>query len=228
MKRTVALAGAAAAAWFGPGAAAHAPALATALGIRRRGDGPGVALTFDDGPHPQGTPAVLDTLAARGAHATFFLVGEQVERRPALAAEIVARGHAVALHGYRHRNQMRVPPRALRDDLRRGVAAIAEATGRVPVLERAPYGIFTPAGLALARRAGRVPLLWSKWGRDWNTRLTPAQIAAMAVRAVAPGDIVLLHDADFYSDDGSWRNTTAALRRILDELGRGQLGTVPA
>src|SRR3954452_22020216 len=72
-------------------------------------DGGGyVALTFDDGPHPQGTPAIMEALAAAGARATFFLVGEQVERRPALAAELVAAGHEVALHGHRHRAMLRL------------------------------------------------------------------------------------------------------------------------
>ena len=67
------------------------------------GEPRGVGLTFDDGPHPQGTPATLDALSAAGATATFFLVGEQVARWPGLAAEIAAAGHEIGLHGYRHR-----------------------------------------------------------------------------------------------------------------------------
>src|SRR3954469_9959070 len=97
-------AAAAAAAWSAPALAPVSPGVAGVLGVRRRVDGPGVALTFDDGPHPQGTPAVLEALAAAGAPATFFLVGEQVERRPALAREIADAGHEIALHGHRHRN----------------------------------------------------------------------------------------------------------------------------
>src|ERR1700749_4995896 len=80
----------------------------------------GVAVTFDDGPHPEGTPAVLEGLAAAGARATFFLVGEQVQRRPELAARIVAEGHLVALHGYRHRLQLRLTPHAVTEDTRHG------------------------------------------------------------------------------------------------------------
>jgi peptidoglycan-N-acetylglucosamine deacetylase len=178
----------------------------------------GVVLTFDDGPHPEGTPAVLDALAS--APGVFFLVGEQVERHPALAAEIAAAGHEVALHGYRHRNQMRVTPKALREDLRRGVDAIGAATGRAPALYRPPYGIFTPAGVALARKAGWLPLLWSKWGRDWRARTTPAEIARLATRDLSPGDVILLHDADWYSTAGSHRRTAAALPRILEEIER--------
>jgi peptidoglycan-N-acetylglucosamine deacetylase len=178
----------------------------------------GVVLTFDDGPHPEGTPAVLDALAS--APGVFFLVGEQVERHPALAAEIAAAGHEVALHGYRHRNQMRVTPKALREDLRRGVDAIGAATGRAPALYRPPYGIFTPAGLALARKSGWLPLLWSKWGRDWRARTPPAEIARLATRDLSAGDVILLHDADWYSSTGSHMRTAAAVPRILDEIAR--------
>ena len=99
------------------------PAVADALGLARRIDDPvGVALTFDDGPHPEGTPAVLEALAALDAKATFFLCGEQVERDPSLAAEIVAAGHTAALHGHRHRNMLRLPPQAFVEDLERGIA----------------------------------------------------------------------------------------------------------
>src|SRR5919204_6378424 len=97
-----------AAAWSAPAVAPIAPWAAAALGVPRRIPSLGaVALTFDDGPHPEGTPAALEALAATGARATFFLVGEQVERNPALAAEIAAAGHGVASHGHVHRNQLR-------------------------------------------------------------------------------------------------------------------------
>src|SRR5262249_60829899 len=111
------------------------------LVLRQEGES-GVALTFDDGPHPQGTPAVLEALRERGAVATFFLAGEQVERRPALAAEIVAAGHRVELHCHRHRNQLRLTPRALLDDAERARAAIEEASGPASADYRPPYGSF--------------------------------------------------------------------------------------
>ncbi|MBV9802301.1 MAG: polysaccharide deacetylase family protein, partial [Solirubrobacterales bacterium] len=110
--------------------APHVPRAARTLGIERTVPSAGVALTFDDGPHPEGTPAVLAVLEEAGIQATFFLVGEQVERRPALAAEIAERGHLVALHGYRHRPQPVLSRRAVQDDLARGAHAIESATGR--------------------------------------------------------------------------------------------------
>jgi peptidoglycan-N-acetylglucosamine deacetylase len=217
-----------AAAWCGPGLAPHASWLCGPLGIERTiGPSPtDVALTFDDGPHPQGTPAVLDALAAHRARATFFLVGEQVERHPALAAEIAAAGHATAIHGFRHRNLMRVGPRATADDLDRAHAVIAEATGATPMVYRPPYGIFTPAALVLARRHGWRPLLWSKWGRDWRGHITPGKIAQLATAGIAGGDVVLLHDADHYSARDSWRRTALALPGVLAELERRNLRSV--
>ena len=159
----------------------------------------GVAVTFDDGPHPEGTPAVLDVLAAAGARATFFLVGEQVERRPELAARIVAEGHQVALHGYRHRLQLRLTRAAVTDDVRHGAATIEQATGAALAWHRPPYGIYSPAGLRAVREAGLSPLLWSRWGKDWRKFTTPGRIVARATRGVIGGDVILLHDADFYS-----------------------------
>jgi peptidoglycan/xylan/chitin deacetylase (PgdA/CDA1 family) len=190
------------------------------LGVSTRLDGaPGVILSFDDGPHVEGTAATLSALAAAGAPATFFLAGEQVERHPALAGEIVVAGHEVALHCYRHRNQLRLTPRQILDDMRRGEAAIAEACGGPPRLYRPPYGIFSAAGLVIARRRWRL-LLWSRWGRDWRARATPESIARKATANAAFGDVILLHDADHYSAEGCWRKTVAAIPRILEELAR--------
>jgi peptidoglycan/xylan/chitin deacetylase (PgdA/CDA1 family) len=190
------------------------------------GEPGGVALTFDDGPHPEGTPAVLDTLARAGARATFFVIGEQVRCRPELVAEIAAAGHRVALHGDRHRLQLRLTPSQVLDDLTRGAAAIEDAIGVAPVWHRPPYGIYSPAGLEAARSAGLRPLLWSRWGKDWRRFTTPARIAARALQGVLPGDVILLHDADFYSSHNSHRRTAAALELILSELRRRKIGTV--
>jgi peptidoglycan/xylan/chitin deacetylase (PgdA/CDA1 family) len=215
----------AAAAWCAPGPAPHVPSLARACGIARTLPLDGaIALTFDDGPHPDGTPAVLEALRARGAHATFFLVGEQVRRTGSLASEIAAEGHAIAIHGDTHRMLLRLPPRALRADLDRAAETIGEAA--LPV-HRAPYGVWSAAALREDARRGWAPLLWSRWGRDWRARATALQIAALATRDLTAGDVILLHDADDYSAPGSWRNTAAALPLILDALEERGLRAVP-
>jgi peptidoglycan/xylan/chitin deacetylase (PgdA/CDA1 family) len=209
----------AASAWSAPAAAPFAPALAHALGISRRlTTARGVALTFDDGPHAQGTPAVLEVLDRAGAAATFFLVGEQVRRNAALASEIVAGGHEVAVHGYRHRLHTVRMPRELDDDLRRAIATIEDATGQATACYRPPYGVFSPASLRLVRRSGRRPTLWSRWAVDWRAHVTPAEIARRSTASLRAGDIVLLHDADHYASDGSWCRTVSALPLILEAV----------
>jgi peptidoglycan/xylan/chitin deacetylase (PgdA/CDA1 family) len=203
----------------GPALAPVAPAVGDALGVTCRQDGAeGVAITFDDGPHPQGTPAVLEILRESGAVATFFLAGEQVERRPALVAEIVAAGHRVELHCHRHRNQLRLTPRDLLDDAERAKAAIEEAGGQEVRDYRPPYGIFSGAGLRAVRQRGWRPVLWSRWGKDWRRKAPPSSIAARATAGIEAGDILLLHDADYYSAPGSWIRTAGALPSILATL----------
>lgn len=202
----------------------------TVESFQRRGDSTpppsGVVLTFDDGPHPVGTPAVLELLSRAGARAIFFVVGEQVVRRPSLLADITAGGHVVALHGHRHRLQLRLSGGELSADLVRGSAAIEDAIGQTPAIHRPPYGVYSPAGLRAARAAGLRPLLWSRWGKDWRKRTTPQRIAARATRRISDGDVILLHDADFYSARDSHERTVAALALIMSELKRRKLGTV--
>jgi peptidoglycan/xylan/chitin deacetylase (PgdA/CDA1 family) len=223
-----AIAAAAAAGWSVPALAPVVPAVAAATALPRRADLAGaVALTFDDGPHPEGTPAVLDHLAAAAVRATFFLVGEQVRRAPGLAAEIAAAGHTIAVHGDRHRTLLRLTPRALAADLDRAADTIHGATGASPTLHRAPYGIYSWPALREVRRRGWAPILWSRWGHDWRRRATPRGIAAEVARDLSAGDVLLLHDADDYSAPGSWRRTAAALPLVLDAVAANGLSCSP-
>jgi peptidoglycan/xylan/chitin deacetylase (PgdA/CDA1 family) len=211
--------GAALVAHAGPALAPLVPGLGAALDIELREQGSAaVALTFDDGPHPQGTPAILESLREAGALATFFLAGEQVERRPALVAEIVAAGHRAELHCHRHRNQLRLRGREVIEDGERARAAIEDAGGQQVRDYRPPYGIFSAAGLRAVRRRGWRPVLWSQWGRDWDSWATPGSITRRLTAGVRAGDILLLHDSDSYSARGSWVRTAAALPAILEEL----------
>ncbi len=202
-----------------PGLAGAWAPLRAPLGVEdHTADGAGYALTFDDGPHPQGTPAVLEILAREGVRATFFLVGEQIRRNPALAREILDGGHEIGLHCDRHRNLLRLGPRQVREDLARAEDAIAASTGRAPLLYRPPYGVLNGAALRLARSRGWRTLLWSQWGRDWERRATPASIAAKVTEGAGEGSVLLLHDADDYSAADSWRRTAAALPRVLEVM----------
>jgi peptidoglycan/xylan/chitin deacetylase (PgdA/CDA1 family) len=202
-----------------PGLAGAWPALRKPLGVEdRTASGRGYALTFDDGPHVHGTPAVLEILAGAGVQATFFLVGEQVRRNPALAREILAAGHSIGLHCDRHRNLLRLAPWQVREDLTRALSTIEDASGCSPVLYRPPYGVLNAAALRVARARGWRTLLWTQWGRDWEARATPESIAARVTDGVREGSVLLLHDADDYSAPDSWRRTAAALPRVLETL----------
>ena len=210
-----------------PGAAAEIAALRAPLGIEdRTSGGDGYALTFDDGPHPQGTPAALQALERHGTKATFFLVGEQVRRNPGLAAEIAAAGHGIALHCDRHRNLLRLAPWQVRDDLDRALAAIGEATGVTPRLYRPPYGVLNLAALLMARARGWRTLLWTDWGRDWEANATPESIHALVTDDAGPGSVLLLHDADDYGAPGSWRRTAEALPAVLETMAARGLSPV--
>ncbi len=199
---------------------------ATALRLPRRLNKAGVALTFDDGPHPEGTPQILAILAAHNAKATFFVVGEQVQRRPELAQRIQTEGHLIALHGHRHVLQLRRSARELQDDYARSLQAIQDATNQTPTVHRPPYGIYSPQGLETARANNLHPLLWSAWGKDWRKFTTPQRIADRVIQDLQPGAVVLLHDADFYSSTHSHRRTAEALKRILSHLESSKTGTV--
>jgi peptidoglycan/xylan/chitin deacetylase (PgdA/CDA1 family) len=202
-----------------PALAFHLRGLRGPLGIEDRAlGGSGYALTFDDGPHAQGTPQTLEILARAGVRATFFLVGEQVQRNPGLVAEILAAGHEIGLHCHRHRNLLRLTPRQTRADLVRAQVAIEDAGGCSPKLYRPPYGVLNAAALAHARRRGWRTLLWSHWGRDWEARATAESIAARVTDGAGAGSVLLLHDADDYSAPSSWRRTVAALPLVLETL----------
>jgi peptidoglycan-N-acetylglucosamine deacetylase len=149
-----------------------------------------------------------------------------VERRPELAKEIVSEGHLVAVHGYRHCLQPRLSENQLRADLDRALQTIQGATGASPTHHRPPYGVYSPAGLRLAVRSGLKPLLWSRWGKDWRRFANPTRIATRATRNLGAGDVILLHDADFYSARNSHLRTVEALRLIIAELERLEIGTV--
>ena len=173
----------------------------------------GVALTFDDGPDPDATTAVLEALRTAEARAVFFLVGEQVEAHPELARQVADDGHVVALHGFRHVEHDELGD-AARADLERSAAAVAAATGVDPRLYRPPYGRFSEQSYAAARELGLTPVYWSAWGSDWEP-IPPERIAETAIRDLAPGAILLLHDSARYAARASAKPTAEALPAIL-------------
>jgi len=169
-----------------------------------------IALTFDDGPERDATPAVLDALDAIGAHATFFMLGEQLMRDTGLGREVAARGHEIALHGFGHAHHEDLSPQQARDDLARGLGAVEAATGHRPLLYRPPYGRFSEHSYEACRALELRPVYWSAWGQDWDT-LAAERIAELVIRDLSDGAIVLLHDSPRYAEerDTAWETAQA-------------------
>lgn len=205
----------------------HAGPGATWLPVVRRrlpglsgvGDPGHVALTFDDGPDPASTPRFLDELARLGCHATFFVLGELLERHRGLGRAIVAEGHEIAVHGWRHRNALLARPGLVTAEVRRA-AGLAREVGE-PLWYRPPYGVFSAEALAAARLCGLRPVLWTAWGRDWTATATPASVLATLSPGLRGGATLLLHDCDHTSAPSAWRSTLGALPELLARC-RGQ------
>lgn len=186
--------------------------------ITRLGSGDGVALTFDDGPN-RDLNRFLGLLEEAQARATFFVVGEQVERFPGSLREVISRGHQVGVHCHKHVDHLRLSPGQVLEDMRRSKEIVEEAAGQQVEFFRPPYGRFSLSSWMEASRQGWKNVLWT-WKRDagdWNPRATPRSIANK-VGSPDPGDIILLHDSDRYAYPGSTRNTLAALPIILEKI----------
>lgn len=155
-----------------------------------------VALTFDDGPDSVGTKRVLASLRRHGARATFFLLGSKVDKAPDIARSIVAQGHEVGCHGHTHTWTSFVAGPRTRRVLTRACHSIEQATGVRPRYFRPPYGVSLP-GTAGGLRAMDLSVIgWSLRSLDTRRGVTDIEArAAELVERVAPGDIVLLHDA---------------------------------
>jgi peptidoglycan/xylan/chitin deacetylase (PgdA/CDA1 family) len=187
---------------------------------------PLIALTFDDGPDPAQTNAILDLLKRYEARCTFFVIGKRVDAFPDTAMRIVSEGHEIANHTYNHKYFQNSSPAQIEADLKKTEEAIHRATGQHSVLFRPPGGVFNEKLVATANSMGLKPVIWS-WHQDTKDWVRPgvAQITNKVLRNARNGDIVLFHD---YIRGKS--QTLQALETILPELvGRGfQFVTVSA
>jgi peptidoglycan/xylan/chitin deacetylase (PgdA/CDA1 family) len=163
-------------------------------GQQNLAEGGQVALTFDDGPDEDATPAVLDALDRVQATATFFVLGSQVLAHRDLAHEIVRRGHEIALHGHEHIRHDRVARAVSRSDIARGAATIQHVLGVQCERYRPPYGKMSEGAASACRDLRLSVVYWSAWGLDWE-ELSPQRIAVVALRQLTGGSIVLLHDS---------------------------------
>jgi peptidoglycan/xylan/chitin deacetylase (PgdA/CDA1 family) len=192
------------------GAVAVDHALITAAGLWPRSDWLGanlrrldaasaarheVALTIDDGPDPEVTPAVLDLLDAHRVRATFFCIARRARQAPALVREIVARGHSVQNHSDVHRHTFSLlGPRGMEAELRAAQETLAALTGVRPTWFRAPAGLRNPFLDPVLHRLDLRLASWTRRGFDTRDGLAP-RVMRRLVRGLAAGDILLVHDA---------------------------------
>jgi peptidoglycan/xylan/chitin deacetylase (PgdA/CDA1 family) len=174
-----------------------------------------VALTFDDGPHPETTPRLLDVLAQHHARATFFLVGENATRFPGLVRRIADAGHAVGIHGLRHETMVLQNPKRAAADLRAARRIIAGAAGFADSaavrLFRPPYGFKTATLCRTAARLGLVTVTWSCDPRDYDP-VSAGEVRTRLAARLRAGDIVLLHERP------DARHTLDALPGVLTDI----------
>lgn len=179
-----------------------------------------VALTFDDGPHPDSTPGLLDTLRQAGLRATFFVCGEQARAHPELLRALQAAGMGIGNHSYTHAHLTELTPTGIAGEIADTQQVVASLTGTAPTLFRPPYGETDPQVRAAATAAGLTEVLWTVDTRDWAR--IDADAVVRAAETVEPEGILLMHD-------GAGLATVEALPRVLRALAARGLrpGPVP-
>lgn len=179
-----------------------------------------VALTFDDGPHPVDTPAMLAVLAAAQAQATFFMVGKSASQHPELVAQVAAAGHAIGSHTWDHTSFRLIVGKYRRAQLRWAEDALATHLSR-PKLFRPPYGEQSVWGRLDAMRLGYETVCWDAIAEDWRDD-APETMVERVLSRLRPGSIVLFHDTLYTTDDPLHADRSAAraaVRLLVERLG---------
>lgn len=153
-----------------------------------------VSLTFDDGPHPEHTPPLLDRMKERGVRATFFLLGRQIERYPDLVKRIAEEGHDVGHHSYTHGDPETTSAIELVTEARRTSALVERLVGRPPRLFRPPHGKLTPGKTVALWATRQTIVLWNQDPKDFACASGEELAGWFRGRRFEGGDVVLLHD----------------------------------
>lgn len=179
-------------------------------------------LTFDDGPDEAATPAVLESLRAVGARATFFVLGEQLTAHPRIADDILREGHEVGLHGFAHERHDRIDAQRSYGDVARGFEMLEQLTGAPPRWYRPPFGKMSDASMSACSELGMTPVYWSAWGHDWED-VSADRIAKLACAQLGDGAILLLHDSSRYGRRPTAQPTVQAISLIAAWADESQL-----
>lgn len=153
-----------------------------------------IALTFDDGPHPDYTPCVLDELERLKIHATFFVVGQAAERHPEIMKRMVAEGHTIGCHTYSHSEPSATSAAKLQDEVRRSLALIEDVTCQRPTLFRPPKGKLTLEKTIKLWGMHQTIVLWNRDPRDYQAACPEGILPWVNQYQPQSGDIVLMHD----------------------------------
>jgi peptidoglycan/xylan/chitin deacetylase (PgdA/CDA1 family) len=171
-------------------------------------------LTFDDGPHPTATPFVLDTLARFGSKATFFCIGQNVIRYPALYQRILDEGHQVGNHTHRHLNGWKTADQDYVADIKEAAACIKSGLFRPPYGRlRSAQAKAVPAALSASFSAtdrGRI-VMWDLLSGDFDTRLSGADCFSICKERLRPGSIIVMHDSE-----KAWPRLSIALPQLME------------
>ena len=185
-----------------------------------------VAITIDDGPHPEVTPAVLEVLARHEARATFFCIGKRAERYPQCVREALAAGHAIENHSYRHAHHFSLlGPGSMRREIEHAQRALHAVCGIPPTFFRAPAGLRNPFLDPVLHRLELQLASWTRRGFD-TVNADAATVLARLTRDLRGGDILLLHDGHAARDVGGRPVILQVLPRLLQYLRDRGLTTV--
>ncbi len=176
-----------------------------------------IALTFDDGPDPERTPAMLDALAVLDVKATFFVLGSSVDAHPELCARILREGHELGNHTYHHRYLPLTRSRDVERELVATDLAILRATGTVPTIARPPYGGRSPWTVRAFARVAKRLVLWDINSFDWKGAPSD-DVARRVLDQARPGSIILMHDARRGRAGKKPSTSVEAVRLLVPEL----------
>jgi len=184
--------------------------------VRRGPPRPQVALTFDDGPHPEYTPRVLEVLECYGVRAGFFFVGRHALELPEVVRQVARAGHSLGSHTLHHRHLWTLGPRATWREVTGGVQAVESVAGVRPRYFRPPWGTFNLASLVACRQLQLVPVLWTVRAEGYRWKPDVGRMVQEVVGRAHPGAVVNLHDRGGFPDTPA--RVLAALPRIVEGL----------
>jgi peptidoglycan/xylan/chitin deacetylase (PgdA/CDA1 family) len=179
-----------------------------------------VSFTFDDGPHPDYTPQLLDLLKKHNVKGSFFVLGSKAEQYPELISRMHQEGHLIGIHNYKHYSNILMTPRQVRRQVNQSTDIVERITKVRPIFYRPPWGLLNLFDFFILRNFHIV--LWSVMAEDWKNRGGSLKIKKKILRKLQGGNIYLLHDSGdtWGADPDAPVNTLHALEEILDQVKR--------